>query len=95
MSEEEKELPERAQQAARDPYSDDKREVLRYIVNIPVQFSTTEHLVEHLEKKRGMRQGEVAGILLEMKYEGLVWFQSVDEDTVLVHISESGVGRIE
>lgn len=96
LSDEEEELLRRTQKAARDPYAEDKKEVLRHIAEIPVHFSTTEVLAEHLEEQRERSNSEIAGILLEMELEGLVRLQSLGgPDIVLVHISEAGQERIE
>lgn len=93
-AEKEAELWERAEQAARDPYIEDKQEVLRHIEGLPVQFSTTEVLCNHLQQKRGLGNSEIAGILLEMQYEGLIKFQATGGG-VLVYISEQGLERVE
>jgi hypothetical protein len=89
MTDREEELWERAQRVAADPHAEAKQEILRYIADLQDPYSTTEALLELLEQKRELRKQEVAGILLEMKMEGVVEFQSAGEG-VMVYITDSG-----
>lgn len=91
MSDEEAELWERAQQAGTDPYAEEKQKVLGFIGDLPASYTSTENIVEYLEAKRGLRQQEVAGVLLEMRVENLIEFQAIGGgESVLVYITSAG-----